>query len=97
MSSVCGVCGHVLERNELSKEGHLRLLEQVEQHLRMSVDAFEDNRKEHDEVLAFRRMMSSEPPPMAVLDGLNVAYQSRRGWRQVGVWCSVVINQYMLW
>lgn len=82
----------MLERNELSKEGHFRLLEQVEQHLRMSVDAFEDNRREHDEGLAFRKMMSSEPPPMAVLDGLNVAYQSRRGWRQVGVWCSVVIS-----
>ena len=82
--SVCAVCGHVLERNVLSTEGHLRLLEQVEQHLRRSVDAFEDNRKEREEVLAFRRMISSEPPPLAVLDGLNVAYQRRRDWRQVG-------------
>ena len=68
----------------LSTEGHLRLLEQVEWHLRRSVDAFEDNRKECEEVLAFRRMISSEPPPLAVLDGLNVAYQRRRDWRQVG-------------
>lgn len=84
LHSVCGVCGHVLEKNVLSTEGHLRLLEQVEQHLMRSVDTFENNRKEREELLAFRRMISSEPPPLAVLDGLNIAYQRQRGWRQVG-------------
>lgn len=71
---MCAACGHYLERNSLSAEEHRKLFEHHDLQLSSSVNSFENNRKEQEEVLMFRRMMNTERPPLAVVDGLNVVY-----------------------
>ena len=84
LRGVCAACGHHLERNSLSAEEHRKLFQHYDRQLTASVDSFENNRKDVEEVLMFRRMMNTETPPSAVVDGLNVVYCNQTKHNLVG-------------